>query len=334
MVTGANGFVGAALCAEAIRRGFRIVGATRSACELPFGVEQIIVGAIDGETDWIDALRGVDAVIHLAARVHVMRDMSEDPCAEFFKVNLHGTENLARQTASAGVKRFVFASSIKVNGESTWSPGTSSVNEGSGRVVFTEADIPNPQDPYSLSKWQAEQALRRIGRETGLEVVVVRPPLVYGPCVKGNFLSLLSAIEKGIPLPLSGANNVRSMVYVGNLVDALIACATYPSAAGQVYIACDGEAVSMSALAAKIADALGRPNRSFYLPPKLLRAAAALLGRTDQIDRLFGSLVVSDAKIRNELGWKPPYTLDQGLHTTTDWYMAQRPAVGYSHGTL
>lgn len=314
MVTGANGFAGQALCAEAIRRGFHIRGATRSARELPIGAEPAIVGAIDGETDWTSALRDVDVVIHLAARVHVMKDAAADPLAEFLKVNLHGTENLARQAARAGVKRFVYVSSIKVNGERT-----------TGTRPFTESGRPDPQDAYAVSKWQAEQALQRIAQETGLEVVIVRPPLVYGPGVKGNFIRLLAAIDRGIPLPLAGAHNVRSLVYAGNLADALIACASHPDAAGQTYLVSDGNGISTAALVEKIAHALGRHSRSFYFSPAILRTAAVLLGRADQFDRLFSSLCVNDNKIRRELSWFPPCTLEQGLRETADWFRGEHP---------
>jgi nucleoside-diphosphate-sugar epimerase len=330
LVTGANGFVGKVVCEDAIQRGFRIKAATRSACALPTGAESTVVGAINGETDWTEALSSVDVVIHLAARVHIVKDTSNDPLSEFQRVNLHGTINLARQAARAGARRLVFVSSIKVNGESTLPPGKSSTSGNDGREAFTELDKPNPQDPYAVSKWEAEQALQRIFQETGLEVVILRPPLVYGPGVKGNFFSLLAAISKRIPLPLSGAKNARSLIYVGNLADALNLCATHPSASGQTYLVSDGEAVSTADLIDKIAHALGCPNRSFYLPPGLLRMFAALAGRSDQMDKLFGSLLVSDGKIRRELGWAPPYTLDAGLRATAEWYIAQRTGVGYN----
>ncbi len=275
-----------------------------------------MVGEIDSETNWVDALRNIDVVIHLAARVHVMKDTSADPLAEFLKINLHGTVNLAKQAANAGVKRFVYVSSIKVNGERT-----------SETAPFTGLEKPDPQDHYAISKWQAEQALRRIAQEANLEVVIVRPPLVYGPGVKGNFSSLLAAIDRGIPLPLASASNARSLVYVGNLVNALITCATHPAAAGQTYLVNDGEDVSTAVLIEKIASAFGRNSRSFHFPPTLLRAAAALAGRSSQIDRLLGSLRVSSEKIRGELSWSPPYTLEQGLRATAEWYRAER-----SHG--
>ena len=282
--------------------------------------ETVTVGAIDAGTKWADALRGVDTVIHLAARVHVMKDKAADPLTEFVKVNLYGTANLAQQAARAGVKRLVFVSSVKVNGEQT-----------TEARPFAETDEPDPQDPYAVSKLQAEQVLQRISGETGLEVVIVRPPLVYGPGVKGNFFRLLAAIDKGIPLPLAGAHNLRSLVYVGNLVDALIACATHPAAAGQTYLVSDGEDVSTAMLVENIAKALGRNSRSFYFPPGLLRAASTLLGRAEQMDRLFGSLRVNDQKIRSELGWTPPYTLEQGLRATADWYGSLRNS--YNRGS-
>ncbi|MDP2143176.1 MAG: SDR family oxidoreductase [Gallionella sp.] len=313
LVTGASGFVGGCLCDEIVRLGHEVRAAIRTAGSGRAGTEPVMVRQIDGQTDWTEALRDVDVVIHLAARVHVMKDTSVDPLAEFRKVNVQGTENLARQAARAGVRRLVYVSSIKVNGEGT-----------SGSQGYSESDAPAPQDAYGISKWEAEQALHRVAQETGLEVVVVRPPLVYGPGVKGNFISLLAAVGKGIPLPLAGADNARSLVYVGNLVDALIACATHPAVAGQTYLVSDGMPVSTATLVEKIAGALDCRSRSFYFPPVLMRAAAALLGRSAQIDRLFGSLRVDDEKIRRELGWIPPYTLEQGLRATAEWYRGQR----------
>lgn len=308
LITGANGFVGKPLCAELSKRGDAVTAAVRSPSSV-VDAGSVVVGAIDGHTDWSNALRDVDVVIHLAARVHVMKDDAADPLAEFLKVNLHGTENLARQAAQAGVKRLVYVSSIKVNGEGT-----------AENQPYSESDQANPQDPYGISKWRAEQALQRIAQETGLEVVMVRPTLVYGAGVKGNFISLMTAIDKGIPLPLAGAKNLRSLLYVGNLVDALIACATLSAAAGQTYLLSDNEDISTAMLVEKIASALGRKSRSFYFPPGLLRVTAGVLGRSAQVDRLFGSLQVSNQKIRNELNWHPPFTVEQGLRATADWY--------------
>lgn len=276
------------------------------------GCDAIKISGIDGNTDWTEALQGIDTVIHLAARVHVMHDNSENPLEEFRKVNLHGTENLARQAVRAGVKRLVYVSSIKVNGEQTTG------------MPFAENDVPHPQDPYGVSKWEAEQALHRVAQETGLEVVIVRPPLIYGAGVKGNFISLFSALDKGLPLPLAGANNARSLVFVGNLVDALIRCATHPAAAGETYLVSDGADVSTAVLIQEIAHALHRTDRSFYFPPAVLRVIASLLGKSAQVDRLFGSLQIDNHKIREELGWTPPYTLQQGLAETAAWYRNSR----------
>jgi nucleoside-diphosphate-sugar epimerase len=320
LITGANGFVGKALCAELLHRKKSVRAAVRSENSPVENVEVATVGIIDGHTDWSAALRGVDVVIHLAARVHVMKDTAADPLAEFLRVNLYGTSNLAQQAASAGIKRFVYVSSIKVNGEQT-----------TEAQRFAESDEPDPQDPYAISKWRAEQDLWRTAQETGMEIVIVRPPLVYGPGAKGNFISLIAAIDKGIPLPLAGVRNARSLIYVGNLVDALIACAEHPAAAGQTFLVSDKEAVSTAVLIAKIAQSLVCSNRLIYLSPGILRTVAVMLGRTEQVDRLLGSLRVNDEKIRAELGWSPPYTLEQGLRATADWYRAQR--IRYNHGT-
>ena len=304
LVTGANGFVGGLLCSELALRQYAICVALRAkkiACDT---TEQVIVGTINGETDWSNALVAVDVVIHLAARVHVMQDDASDPLAEFRRVNVAGTENLARQAAHAGVRRFVYVSSIKVNGEQTTvSP-------------FSDVDEANPQDPYGVSKWEAEQALHRVAKETGLEVVIVRPPLVYGPGVKGNFAQMLKVLEKGIPLPLASVKNLRSLVYVGNLVDALILCATHPAAAGNTYLISDGEDISTPDMLRQLGVALGRPARLFPCPVALLKLAGRLTGKSDQIDRLLGSLRVDSGKIRRELNWVPPHTLRQGLCLT------------------
>lgn len=305
LVTGASGFVGQVLCIEATLRSMHVRGAVRSACELPDGTELVVVGSIDGATGWSIALRGVDVVIHLAARVHVMKDSAADPLAEFLKVNLHGTANLARQAAQAGVKRLVYVSSIKVNGEET--------RDGQ---KYSEADLPAPQDPYSISKWEAEQALHRIAQETGLEVVIVRPPLVYGPGVKGNFARMMGAVAGHAPMPFASVRNQRSLIYVNNLVDALIACATHSAAAGQTYLVCDGEDISTPDLLRQLAAVMGVSSRLFPCPPALLRLAAKLTGKSEQMERLLGSLQIDDAKIRRELNWQPPFSLNQGLRAT------------------
>lgn len=304
LVTGANGFVGGSLCSELALRRYAVCAALRSnkmACDV---AEQAIVGAINGETDWSNALLAVDVVIHLAARVHVMQDDASDPLAEFRRVNVAGTENLARQAAANGVKRFVYVSSIKVNGEQTVA------------APFSETDAASPQDPYGISKWEAEQALHRVAAETGLEVVIVRPPLVYGNGVKGNFAQMLKVLAMGMPLPLASVKNLRSLVYVENLADALILCATHPAAAGNTYLVGDGEDISTPDMLRLLGDAMGHPARLFACPMPLLRLAGRLSGRSDQIDRLLGSLRVDSGKIRRELGWVPPHTVQQGLRLT------------------
>ncbi|RFC34926.1 MAG: Nucleoside-diphosphate-sugar epimerase [Candidatus Nitrotoga sp. SPKER] len=309
MISGASGFVGKALCTELIRRGQSVRAAVRSENLLIENTKAISVGAIDSETNWADALRDVDVVIHLAARVHVMREHATDPLAEFLKVNLHGTSNLARQAACSGVKRLVYVSSIKVNGEQT------SVTQS-----FTELDKPNPQDFYSISKWQAEQALWRIAQETGLEIVVVRPPLVYGPGVKGNFAQMLAIITKRFPLPLASVYNLRSLIYVGNLVDALIVCATHPVAAGHTYLVCDGEGVSTPHLLRQLGDAMRYPAHLLPFPLSWLRILGKLSGKSDQVERLLSSLQIDSGKIRRDLNWVPPYTLQLGLQATAESY--------------
>jgi nucleoside-diphosphate-sugar epimerase len=251
----------------------------------------------------------VEVVIHLAARVHVMQENAADPLAEFRSVNTTGTEHLARCAAASGVKRMVYASSIKVNGEQT-----------SGGRKFSAADTPAPQDPYGVSKWEAEQALRRVSRETGLEIVIIRPPLVYGPGVKGNFAQMLKAVARGIPLPFASLQNQRSLIYLGNLVDALIACATHPAAPGKTFLVCDGEDVSTPDLLRQLAAAMGVPSRLLPCSPALLRFAGRLTGKSQQVERLLGSLQVDGDKIRRDLNWVPPYSLQQGLQATAEWY--------------
>ena len=322
LVTGANGFVGQALCGRLVELGFGVRGAVRrEEARLANGVAKTVVGVIDSNTDWSDALSGMDCVIHLAARVHVMHDVSSDPLTEFRRVNTAGTENLARQAAKAGVKRLVYVSSIKVNGESTALSPSPSPADGRGELIcFSDADTPNPQDPYGVSKWEAEQALHQVAKETGMEVVIVRPPLVYGEGVKGNFAQMMRVLDRGIPLPLASVKNRRSLVHVGNLVDALILCATHSAAANQTYLVSDGEDISTPDLLRQLGIAMDHPARLFPCPPAMLKLAGRLTGKADQVDRLLGSLRVDSGKIRRELGWQPPYTLQQGLR------LAARPA--------
>ncbi|HET9114369.1 MAG TPA: SDR family oxidoreductase [Burkholderiales bacterium] len=305
LITGANGFVGRALCEAALVRGFAVKAATRSPCWFSDGIESAVIGPVDGETDWTSALAGVDVVIHLAARVHVMRESALDPLAEFRRVNAAGTAQLARSAAAAGAQRLVYVSTIKVNGEET-----------TGERRYSELDGAAPQDAYGVSKWEAEQALHKVSRETGLQVVIVRPPLVYGAGVKGNFAQMLRAVARGVPLPLASVDNRRDLLYVGNLVDALLRCAVHPAAAGQTFLLSDGEPVSTPELLRRLAQALGVAGRLFPFPPALLKLAGKLTGRSAQIERLLGSLQIDSGKIRRELDWQPPYSLEQGLRDT------------------
>lgn len=303
LVTGASGFVGGTLCADLARLGYKVRAAVRNPEVFSIAECDVLkISSIDSDADWSDSVAGMDVVIHLAARVHVMSDNAADPLAEFRRVNTAGTENLARQAASAGVKRLVYVSSIKVNGEAT-----------DGGRKFSESDLPGPQDPYGISKWEAEQALHRVAKETGLEVVIVRPPLVYGAGVKGNFAQMLKVLAHGIPLPLASVHNRRSLVYLGNLVDALILCATHPAAAGQTYLVSDGEDISTPDLLRQLGEAMDHPARLFFCPQSWLKLAGRLAGRADQIERLIGSLQIDSGKIRRELGWTPPFSIHEGL---------------------
>src|SRR4030067_9709 len=293
MITGANGFVGQALCKRLAAEGRQLIGTVLSAndaAKLPEGVRTFQIESIGSDTDWSDALAGVDAVVHLAARVHVMNDTVSDPLFAFRQINVAGTERLARMAATTGIKRFVYISSVKVNGEGREKP-------------FTEHDIPAPEDPYGISKWEAEQVLHKVAKDTGLEIVILRPPLVYGPGVKANFFSLLKFLDRAIPLPLSSINNLRSLIYVGNLVDAIITCITHHMSVGQKYLVSDGEDVSTPELIRRVAAALGRPARLFPFPPSLMRFAGKLIGKTDAVDRLVSSLTIDSSKIRRGLGW-------------------------------
>jgi nucleoside-diphosphate-sugar epimerase len=313
LLTGASGFVGRACVPRLERAGWRVRCAMRTAsAPVETSVQRCTVGGIGPHTDWSRALDGIDAVVHLAARVHVMRESVTDPLAAFRAINVEGTRELARQAAAAGVRRFVFVSSVKVNGEAT-----------AGRAC-SEGDAPHPQDPYGLSKLEAEQALREIEAKTGLEVVILRPPLVYGPGVKGNFLRMLQWVDRGVPLPLGAAANRRSLVFVGNLVDALAAGLEHPGAAGETFLVDDGQPVSTAQLLREIGGALGRPARLLCIPPRLLRIAAAMIGRGDDAERLLGDLVVDGSRIRRALGWCPPFSREDGLAATAAWFRAER----------
>lgn len=301
LVTGANGFVGRALC-EALRRaGHEVVAGVRRPSGLPG--EQILP-ALEDTAAW-DTAAGLacDVVIHLAARVHVMQEQAGDPAALYRSANTTATLALARAAARAGARRLIFLSSIKVNGEHS-EPGR----------PFTAMDRPSPQDPYGVSKLEAELGLHRVASETGLEVVVIRPPLVYGPGVKANFASLMRAVSRGLPLPLGAAtDNRRSLVALDNLVDLLLTCLDHPAAAGQTFLVSDGDDLSTTDLIRRMGQAVGRPARLLPVPTSLLNLGAALVGKTAVAQRLLGNLQVDITHTQKTLGWAPPIGVDEGL---------------------
>lgn len=341
LVTGANGFIGQALCRELIASGHSIRRVVRTGSligkdrgRLPparaevvphreglGAAETVVIGEVGPETNWTKALRGIEAVVHLAARVHVLKERARDPLADFRRVNVAGTERLARMAASAGVRRLVYVSSIKVNGECTH------------ESPFTEADTPDAQDAYGLSKLEAEEALCKIAGETGLEVVIVRPPLVYGPGVGGNFIRMMHWIDRDVPMPLGSIRNSRSLIYIENLVDVLAVCVAHASAAGKIFLVSDGEDVSTPELIRRLARAMGCRARLVPFPPVLLRLAGSLSGKSAEIERLLGSLCIDNSTIRRELGWAPSFSMDQGLRETARWYRdrADQSREGHPH---
>jgi nucleoside-diphosphate-sugar epimerase len=310
LVTGAAGFIGQALCRRLERDGFIV---RRSVREVPkeagsSGTDVVVLHDASGGEAISAAMRDVDAVVHLAARVHVMKDTAADPLQEFRRVNCLWTERLIERAAAEGVRRFVYMSSVKVNGEWTTTP-------------FTEADTPHPEDPYGLSKWEAEQIIARVSARSGIEAVIVRSPLVYGSGVGGNFLSLLKMIRRGIPLPLGAVRNKRSLVFRDNLVDALATCLRDPRATGQTYLVSDGEDLSTPDLIRRIGRAMGVSVRLWPVPVSLLRFFGALVGRQGVVGRLTDNLQIDASKLRRELGWSPPWSVDRGIEETVDWFV-------------
>lgn len=298
LVTGASGFVGGSLLREFQRRGMAAVGVGRiPGPEIAHGV-----GEINSQTEWRPVLAGVACVLHAAGRAHILRDAAANPLAEFRRVNVEGTRRLALQAAEAGVQRLVFISSIGVNGIST-----------DRRGPFTFEDRPAPIEPYGQSKLEAELALQEIAACTGLEVVIVRPPLVYGPGVRANFLRLMNLVQRGLPLPLGGVNNRRSLVALDNLVDMLICCARHPAAAGEIFPVSDNDDLSTPDLLRSIGAAMGVPVRLVPMPRWLLLQGARLIGRRGEAERLLGSLQVDIRHTRELLGWEPTISVDEGI---------------------
>ena len=314
LVTGANGFVGLNTCRVLREGGFVVRAAVRRADRLPARLSEdeiAVTGDIGPGTDWEPVLEGVSAVVHLAGRVHVLRETVLDPQGEFYTANVDGTELLARAATSAGVQRFVYVSSIGVNGKST------------NGVPFTEGHAPSPHNSYAISKWEAEKALHRVAEETGLEVTILRPPLIYGRGVKANFLRLMRLVDRDLPMPLKSIDNRRSLIYVGNLADAIAACIDQPKAAGETFLVSDGEDVSTPELIRRIARSLGRSARLLPLPPSLVRVSAHLLKQSASVEPLLDSLEVDSGKIVNTLGWRPPYTMVKGLEETAKWFVGE-----------
>ncbi len=308
LLTGCSGFVGRAIHdALSHRENVDLVSVGRTLqLTLPATTFQLEIRGINRDTDWSVALGEVDTVIHAAARVHVMDDRAKDPLVEFRKVNVEGTLNLARQAAISGVRRFLFFSSVKVNGEQTM-PG----------IPFTEQSIPQPNDPYAISKYEAEQALQHLSKETGMEVVIIRPPLVYGPGVKANFHNMMRWLLKNFPLPLGAIHNKRSLVGLDNLVDFTLLCIDHPDAANEIFLVADGEDLSTTELLGAVKRLIGSKTLLIPVPVLMLRLGARLLGKYDFAQRLCGSLQVDISKARILLGWAPPISVAEGLHRTT-----------------
>jgi nucleoside-diphosphate-sugar epimerase len=306
VVTGASGFVGSSLSTSLAASGFRVRAAVRAGtpAELPgcSGVERAILGDISASTGWSSLLTNVDCVVHCAALAHIMHETAGEALAAYRAVNVDGSRRLAEQAAAAGVRRLVYLSSIKVNGEKT-----------AHGAPFLCSDTPAPQDAYGVSKWEAEQALWEVSAKTGLEVVVVRPPLVYGPGVKGNLARLLKLVRLGLPLPFSAVQNKRSLIGLDNLVDLLIRCVDHPAAAGQTFLVSDGEDLSTPDLLRHMAAAMNRSPRLFPVPVSLLRLAGGAFGKRAEIDRLVGSLQIDSSHTRRVLGWTPPVSVEEGV---------------------
>jgi nucleoside-diphosphate-sugar epimerase len=304
LVTGATGFVGRAVVAQLVARGgYDVLALTRRSTTRPVpGARYLSGGDLTTQRHWQPMLAGVNVLIHTAARVHILNDRTVDSLAEFERINVDGTLKLAREAASTGVQRFIFLSSIGVNGVQTHAG-----------AAFSEADPPNPHNVYARSKLDAENGLRQLAEQTGLEVVIIRPPLVYGPGVKANFADLMRAVQRGWPLPLGSVNNRRSLVALDNLVDFIVVCMSHPLAANQTFLVSDGHDVSTVELVQRLARTAGVRPLLYPIPLWALRAGAALLGRSNDLQRLCGNLQVNISKARSLLGWAPPISLEEGL---------------------
>jgi nucleoside-diphosphate-sugar epimerase len=314
LLIGASGFVGRHLMRHLLAEGIPFRAAVhRSEDGFPAGVEVVRGTRLDSRFDWSPALAGCDAVVHLGARVHIMADKSADPLADYRAINVDGTLSLGRQAISAGIRRFVFLSSIKVNGEAT-RPGQ----------PFTASDAPMPLDPYGISKLEAENGLRALAGNTAMGVVVLRPPLVYGPGVRANFLSMMCWLHRGVPLPLGGIDNRRSLIGVDNLVDLIATGLNHPAAVNQTFLASDGEDLSTSELARRLAAALEKRAHLLPIPQAWLLFGGRIAGQGGAVTRLCASLQVDIGKTGDVLGWRPPVSVDEGLRRTANWFLNSR----------
>lgn len=308
LVTGASGFIGRHLCRHLFALGAKVRAVVRVANVDLCADEVVICEALEDVTDWSNLLQDIDCVIHLAARVHVMNEYEKDPLAEFRRINVTTAERLGKGMVNAGVKRLIFLSSVKVNGEIT------------KEHPFTSEDHVAPVEPYALSKWEAERSLLKLSDESGLEVVIIRPPLVYGPGVKGNFLRLLKLVESGVPLPFSGIDNRRSMVSVFNLCDFIVVCVQRSGISNEIFLVSDDQPLSITELLKGIAKHMNHKAKLFKISRRILMLAGVLTGKNAEISRLLDSLEVSIEKNNQLLGWNPPIPIDEGLRKTVEWY--------------
>ncbi len=317
LVTGADGFVGNKLCQTLAAKGAHLRSAVRclSGKSVTYHLDNndiVDIKGIGPDTDWTSALDGVDTVVHLAARVHMVKEPAKEPLAAYRLVNTFGTERLAEMAVEAGVRRFIYISTIKVNGE------------GASASPLNEKSEVAPKLPYAISKLEAEVILQKISRKSGMELVIIRPPLVYGPEVGGNFLRMLNYVYKEVPLPFAGIINRRSMIGIDNLVDFIYICITNRHASGELFTVSDNEAVSTPELLRMLAAGLNKRAMLFYFPKNLLKLGACLSARSKDIERLISSLVIDSSKAGEKLGWKPPVSLNEGIVSVTKWYLCKR----------
>jgi nucleoside-diphosphate-sugar epimerase len=310
LVTGATGFVGAHVCKQLVEAGYDVLACHRgNSARVHTGAVPTFIPEIDGETEWSSLLQGVDLVVHLAAYVHQMGEIGADEEAQYHHINFEGTRRLAEQAAIAGVKRFVFVSSIKVNGDSS-------------KVAYTHSDEPHPNGPYAQTKWLAERALAEVADQSGLEFTIVRPPLVYGPGVSANFETLMKLVRSGVPLPFGFVRNKRSLICVHNLADAVKTCLEHPRAANKTFLVSDGRDISTLELVKLLADGMDCAARIIPVPLSLIWGLASIFNKRHVADRLLNSLFVDSGPIRTELGWTPPVSVEEGLRETAMDFLA------------